>query len=370
MKKAGCVFLITLFIVSAGIHAGNTTGYTSNYQQVPILRFSYGPPTSLPSSGSQINSLDFCALLGVVTITPNGNQLYKPNMYSLNMNANLFIEGYVRQSNTITYNNEIPVKIRAITVLKNSVEQSVIVQNGTVSLGKQNGNALQGADSFSVYLVLVNDQRIPNYFIPGTTYRLTDSSNVGTFQVGAATGNNSNPQTIDITLNGVNPQIDAPFIGDGGPPSSTPDIPYAGDFEFSHRYNFSIISHGGFDIHDALFGHRPTIATLQLEVLEAEPNKEYGVDIAFRSSNPSGFKLHLNGDLSQHGFDYRLYLEQQEIENNAFMRWRQLYTQNATMCSATKEVKVSIDPSEELNSAPEGLYRDTVTVFIVSLDTL
>ena len=338
----------------------------------------YGPPPVLQGFGtsSGIQSSHFVALLGTLTITPDGNQLFQPNMFSLNLDTTLFIEGYVRPTPTTIINNQqIPVYIRAVSIAKGQVIQTSIVTGGQVVLGPQSGNVLGGSDFLTVYLVLVNEPTIPNYFIPGTVYRLTGDSNVGTFAVAASTGSSgSTPiEEVPISVNGNDPVEDAPFIGDtGGSGDTTPDIPYEGDFGFEHSYLFSILENGAnFNIQDAMMGLRPIIARVQSQLSgTTDPNKNYGVEIAFSSSDPTGFMLHMDGDLNKYGFPYQLYFGNELVINNELMTWRQLIPQGPNMITtATKDISVSVNPNHELVfNAPEGSYRDTVTVLIFPLD--
>ena len=369
----------------ATLHAGNTTAYVANYQQEPFLVFTYGIPSSIPVSGD-IPSLTtvsgntgiqpdyFTALLGVVTVTPDGNQTFQPEMFSLGLESNLFIEGYtyVNGGPGIQYSSAIPVHIRAITVVSEIVVQSAIVSPGEIPLGPETGNVTPGGTSMLVYLVLESSTTGEDFFIPGASYRLTDNSNVGFFGITATGSQNEPSETVPITLNGdTTIEVDAPFIGETGDPTTIPDIPYEGDFEFEYYFELTVTERFEyFDLQDALVGIPQVIARLQLKVFLAEENTEYGVEIAFSSSDPDGFELHLNGDISEYGFPYRLFLGNEEITNNIFMVWNQLYTQNNDTASVIKDVSVLVNPDPQVDNAPQGSYKDTVTVLIVPLDTI
>lgn len=355
------------------MNAGLFAAISSLYVQESPLNFAYGPPTVLQgfsSSDTNVQSTHFTALLGTLTISSDG-QLFDPALVDMQIETNLTIEGYVRPNSTsIQYNTQITVYIRAVSVAKNKVIKTAIIVGNHLTLGKNPGNVLGGTDNLYVYLIFMNEPTIANYFVPGTVYRLTDSSNVGTFELEATdSGGTTPPVDIPISVNGDPPAEDAPFIGSGA--GDTPDIPYEGDFEFTHRFDFSILSNpASFILEDAIAGLRPTIATLQLQVVHAQVNEEYGVQIAFSSKDPSGFKLHLDGDLSQHAIPYRLFLENEEIVNNQLTTWRNLYTQSNIFATAQKNVSVLITAIDSVDSAPEGSYQDTVTVIIIPLDTL
>ena len=355
------------------MNAGLFAAISSLYVQESPLNFAYGPPTVLQgfsSSDTNVQSTHFTALLGTLTISSDG-QLFDPALVDMQIETNLTIEGYVRPNSTsIQYNTQIPVYIRAVSVAKNKVIISAIIVGNHLTLGKNSGNVLGGTNNLYVYLILVNEPTIANYFVPGTVYRLTDSSNVGTFELEATdSGGNTPPADIPISVNGDPPAPDAPFIGSGA--GDTPDIPYEGDFDFNHHFDFSIVSNpASFILGDALAGIRPTIATLQLQVFNAQINEEYGVQIAFSSRNPLGFTLHLDGDLSKHGIPYRMFLGNDEIYNNELNIWRDLFTQSSNFASAQKNVTVLISAVDMVDAAPEGVYQDTVTVIIIPLDTL
>jgi len=366
-------YTVLLLFLLCILNAGLPAAISSVYMQESPLAFAYGPPSVLlgfSSADTKVQNSHFTALLGTLTVSSDG-QLFDPALVEMEITTNLTIEGYVRPNSlSIQYNTQIPVYIRAVSVAKNKVIKSAIIVGNSLTLGKNPGNVLGGTDNLYVYLILVNEPTIANYFVPGTTYRLTDSSNVGTFELVATdSGGNTAPVDIPISVNGNSPADEAPFIGSGA--GDNPDIPYEGDFEFTHRFDFCILSNPtSFILGDALAGLRPTIATLQLQVVNAQVNEEYGVQIAFSSKDPSGFKLHLDGELSQHAIPYRLFLENEEIFNNQLTIWRNLYTQSSMFATAQKDVSVLISAIDSVDSAPEGIYQDTVTVIIIPLDTL
>ena len=365
------LFLILLCI----IHVQLVAAITSNYQQEANLQFAYGPPSVLnafSTADTGIQNTHFVALLGTLTVEIDGNHLFDPALVEMQLSSNLTIEGYVRPNSTsIQYNNQIPVDIRAVSVAKNKVIKSEIINGSNFTLGKNSGNVLGGSDTLYVYLVLVHTLSDLNYFIPGTIYKLTESSNVGSFVLEAREGGNTPVEDVPVSVNGDAPVpgIPAPFIGTGS--GTTPDIPYEGDFDFTHYFNFTILSNpASFILGNATTGQRPTIATLQVQVFNALPGNEYGVNIAFSSKNQSGFTLHLDGDLSKHGIPYHLYLGTEEIFNNSISTWRQLFTQSNTLAVSTKDVSVSVSDLSAVSQALVGTYQDTVTVFIIPLDTL
>ncbi len=366
-------YTVFLLVLRCILHVQLFAVISSDYVQQTPLQFAYGPPTVLQafsSADTYILSTHFTALLGTLTISSDG-QLFDPALVDMEIDINLTIEGYVRPNSTsIQFNTQIPVYIRAVSVAKNKVIKSAIIVGNHLTLGKNPGNVLGGTDSLYVYLVLVNEPTIADYFVPGTIYRLTDASTVGTFDLEAAdSGGNTAPIEIPISVNGSAPAPDAPFIGSGS--GDVPDIPYEGDFDFDHYFNFSILSTpASFILSEAIADLRPTIASLQLQVLNAEINTEYGVQIAFSSKNPQGFTLHLDGNLAYHGIPYRLFLGNEEIMNNELTIWRGLQTQSNSFATAQKDVTVLISATDMVDSAPERIYQDTVTVIIIPLDTL
>mgnify|MGYP007131776237 CR=1 FL=1 len=65
-----------------------------------------------------------------------------------------------------------------------------------------------------------------------------------------------------------------------------------------------------------------------------------------------------------------MFLGNDEIYNNELNIWRDLFTQSSNFASAKKNVTVLISAVDMVDSAPEGVYQDTVTVIIIPLDTL
>ena len=179
--------------------------------------------------------------MGTLTISSDG-QLFDPALVDMQIETNLTIEGYVRPNSTsIQYNTQIPVYMRAASVAKNKVIKSTIIAGNLLTLGKNPKNVPCGTDSLYVYLILVNEPMIADYFVPGTIYRLTDASTVGSFELEATdSGANTPPADIPISVNGDPPAPDAPFIGSGS--KDVPDIPYEGEFVFDHYFNFTIVS--------------------------------------------------------------------------------------------------------------------------------
>lgn len=364
------LLLLTLFCIYC---ADVSAAITSDYEQEVDLQFAYGAPPVLQafsSADTAIASTHFVALLGTLTVTTDGNTLFDPALVDMSFNTNLYIEGYIRPNSvSIQYSQQIPVYIRAISVAKNKVIKSAIIVGGNLTLGNNPGNVLGGSDALLVYLVLVNVPPSIDYFIPGTTYRLSESSNVGSFALEATSGGNTPVEDVLIAVNGSTPQDDAPFIGTGT--GTPPPIPYEGDFDFTHSFDFTILSNpASFIISDALSGLKPVIASLQLQVINALPGNEYSVSIAFSGKDQSGFTLHLDGNLAKYGIPYRLFWGTEEIITNQLMTWRELFTQNSTMAVALKQISLSITDVAAVDAAPEGDYQDIVTVIIIPLDSI
>lgn len=152
------------------------------------------------------------------------------------------------------------------------------------------------------------------------------------------------------------------------------EIPFEGEgVPFTHQYEFKILDNPmNFDLQQAILGNRPVIATLELKVTNAQENIEYGVEIAFTSKDPTGFKLHLDGDLSQHGIPYQLYFDYDlnPIPHSTFIEWGNLFVSGDSTGTMQRNITVSVNDGPELGEAPQGQYSDTVTVNVVPLELL
>lgn len=376
MKGKYVISLIVLLASLSVLPATPTpSNITSTYYPEPYLQFQYGPPSVLQNFSSSSTLLypdDFIAMLGRVVIETDGNTLFDPSLIQMNISLDLTIEGYGRDPTSGMFVfAEVPVELRAISVVGGSVISSVIVEGTTINLAPNPGNVLKGTSSMITYLVLVNTSQGYDYFIPGTYYTLTDDSVIGNFGIAAEESGNQDPIDIPVSLEGSDPEDTAPFLPQTVDP--TPDIPFEGEgYPFEHAFILSILSNPAyFDLAQAMItGNRIEIATVSLQVIDALPDHEYGVEIAFSSSDPLGFSVHLNGDLSEHGIPYRLYLGDSEIQNKQFTVWRNLFTNGTTIGEAQKSITVSVDPGTAIDEAPEGTYHDTVTVVVIPLDTL
>ncbi len=388
MKKRWITILI-LTLVSAGIPlaAGDVT-ITSTYYPEPYLSFQYGPPTevaSLSTSQSKIYSTNLTALLGYMILETDGNQLFDPSLISLNVSPSLYIEGYVRDEETgqITY-AQIPADLRAISGVSNDTDHaimdsfisSVIVYPPDIHLATNSGNAIPSAHAMVTFFVLVAQEDVNfDIYIPGVIYTLTDDSTVGSFAVSAEGQSTEETTVIPVSVDGATETEDAPFIPDTGTGTGEEvEIPFGGGgYTFDHYFDFSVLDNNAdFDLSQAVQGLRPTIASVQLQVLNALPDQEYGVEIAFTSKNPAGFTLNLDGDVNKYGIPYHLYFgtDTTEIPHAQFIDWANLFTGSETFASTSRDITVSIDSGTVVDQALEGNYSDTVTVNIIPLDIL
>lgn len=381
--KVRWFLIITLLVLCMGfLSAKQEVTITSSYITEPFLQFNYGPPPVLAgynSADTKIYPSNLCALLGTLTLETDGNNLFDPALIHINVSTNTYIQGYVKDPGTgqIVYADAIPVTLRAISVTKKGIS-SVIVENGSIDLvPDSNGNVLGNASSMPIYIVIIAPDMGYNYYIPGVVYSLGENSTIGSFGV-SAVGQGQEPFVdipVEVDHSGA-PTTDAPFIPGATAPGSDLDIPFGGGgFEFDHYYVFSIINNPAeFDIYQAISGIHQTVATAQLQVLEAQPSTEYGVEIAFSSKDPTGFKLHLNDDLSEYAIPYQLFYGQNNtpIPHAQFIIWDGLISNTNTNASATMEktITVLVNDGSEASGAPQGHYSDTVTVNIIPLDTI
>lgn len=381
MKKRWLLIAIIIILTNGFLAAKQDVTILSSYDTADFLQFQYGPPTPLvgfASSDTEISPSNLCALLGTLTLWTDGNNLFDPELINITVSTSLYIEGYVRDQTTgqIVYQEQIPVTMRAITVIDGSVVDSVPIENGTIDLVSGGGNVLPGqVQTLTTYIVLIAEDNGFEYYIPGVYYSLDENSSIGSFGVSADGQGQQEFEEIPVEVDGSGTATPtAPFIPTAPVPGDEVEIPFEGDgFPFEHQYAFSIISNpASFDLQDALLGNRPVIATVELQVTQAEQNTEYGVEIAFTSKNPNGFRLHLNGDLSLYGIPYQLFFGQdlQPIPHAQFIEWRNLLTNSSTFASMEKTITVSVNDGPEVGEAPQGQYSDTVTVNIIPLDTL
>lgn len=381
MKKSWLLIAIFIILTNGILVAKKDITITSSYETEQYLQFQYGPPPVLSTFNSgdiEIYPANLCALLGTLTLWTNGNNLFDPELINISVSTSLFIEGYVRDTNTgqIVYEEQIPVTLRAITIIGGAVADSVLVENGTIDLVSGGGNVLPGqVDTLTTYIVMIAPDYGYDYYIPGVYYSLDENSSIGSFGVSADGQGQQEFEEIPVEVDGSGTATPtAPFIPSAPVPGDEVEIPFEGDgFPYEHQYAFSIISNpASFDLQDAILGNRPVIATLQLEVSLAEENTEYGVEIAFTSKDPDGFKLHLNGDLSEYEIPYQLYFgyDLEPIPHAQFIEWRNLFTSNNTFASMQETITVSIHDGENIWEAPQGQYSDTVTVNIIPLDIL
>lgn len=352
---------------------------TISYVTEPTFQLQFGPPSVLAgySSGhTKIDPTDLSALLGTLILETTGNNLKSPKLTQVTISTNVLLKGYVKNSNgQIVYNSAIPVTLKAISVVRGNVVGSAPIIHNVVELAPNKGNIMPNAKIMHIYIVLVAKNERYDYFIPGVVYSLNENSTIGNFGFSATGQGNQNftDIPIDVNYSGAGTP-NAPFIPGASVPGAEVDLPFEGDgFCFNHEYIFTILSNpASFSLQQALMGLYQTVGTLQLQVTEAEKNKEYGVEIAFTSMNPSGFMLHLDGDLNQYGFPYKLHFgpNYQEITNNEFIVWKNLFTNNYTFATVEKTISVSVSDDLATREAPGGYYCDTVKIHIIPLDSV
>ncbi len=217
MKKRWLLIAIILILTNGFLAAKQDVTILSSYDTADFLQFQYGPPASLvgfASSDTGITPSNLCALLGTLTLWTDGNNLFDPELINITVSTSLFIEGYVRDLNTgqIVYQNQIPVTMRAITVIGGSVVDSVLVTNGTIDLVSSGGNVLPGqVQTLTTYIVLIAQDNGFEYYIPGVYYSLDETSNLGTFGVSADGQGNQEFTEIPVNVDDTGEVPVAPF---------------------------------------------------------------------------------------------------------------------------------------------------------------
>lgn len=323
-------------------------------------------PYFMEADPNNFSAYHFVAQLGTLTFTSTDGKLFNPTMIAIDTNINFTFRGMMDQGR-----EENSLFRLASAYRINNKEEWVRLDHGNFvnSLTSTSGNL--NSSTFEVRIYLYSDQAASRY-VPNATYTWV-SGDFGGFNVQVRKNTNTNTYNY-IPVNGqiippdgttppANPQPIL-FGGASVPPDS---LPY-GDPVYYTDYSFTILQNTDvFNIGSAYTQSVP-IATANLKLERTDPKiQNYGVNVTFSGlkDTADSFNLQLQNTASTFTYliPYTLTFGGEIVQHDQVYPWTMLDKINTNQ----KNIAVKIFDQAKAEKAPEGTYRDTITVTITPL---
>lgn len=318
---------------------------------------------------SPLNTNKLVAHMGTLTIKPEGNQLFDPNILNVNLSTSFQFTGPITWSNDwqtglpIYENQATFFTLYAVSTVKGVTQANPLYQgDGSQPLRTENGNL--NVSLFTAEFYLVSDQDWWRYK-PGGQYALT-SGTFGGFQVAVANSGSGywpGNETL-VPVNNNDPHVTTPLLSSGtsAPPQPVP----FGQPTNTVSYLLSIVDNQSFSITQAYGTQIARVARAQLTIANSVPNASYGVQVVFSNrSNSPHFSLHLDGLSSLYSIPYTLRFNGKDVVGGSPIGWTGLLEG-----THTKDIQVTKVDGIKADMAPAGIYSDTITINITPIDTI
>lgn len=362
--------LVIMVLISVPLALLGAYPYT--YTQEPIIHFSKGSDTPGYSTISGHGN-DFVGLLGTITLDYSNNPttLKMPAVLYTNNVGSLRCKGPRMGGGTGNFG----FYITAVTYINNSSSASYRSQMTQRVVLLTNGATVSNISNLKVEFYLISWES-SSAFVPGQNYTLFHGT-IGTFNVADSSENNIWYDTDYILLEGqtMNPNTNEPTttnpIVGSGPSSTLPNtVPYVND-DYPQQvlqYQLSIINRTQIDLFNAYGTLKTKVADAQVTMVNGRSNDTYKVNINFNSSSIvlGEFNLHLDGNTNLYEIPYNLTFNGTPVVPGDNLLWDQI----SPSTPSVKPIYVTGIIQGKAESAPSGIYSDTITVTIIPIDTL
>lgn len=351
-------FLLGIILILLGVPLFSAV--EASYFPEPSLRFyrayNYGP-FFMEADPNASNADFFVAHLGTLIFTSTDGKLFNPTMINIATNINFTFRGMMDNG------EENSIFRLASAYRKNNSEEWVRLDHGNDVNSLTNTQGNLNTSNFEVRLYLLSDQPASRY-VYNAIYTWVSGS-FGGFNIQVKKDQNVNDYTYVpvngqiVPSDGTAPSVPEPMLV-GGATDPKP-LPY-GDLVYNTEYLFSIQNVRSFALSSAYGTKLAPIATANLELVQTDPNKDYGVNVKFSNQTGSDiFRLHLQDTQGiQYLIPYTLTFGGSQVVPNVDMPWSGLDTANPN----TKEIGVTGINPNIAERGPEGNYMDTIEVYI------
>ena len=371
MRRRLFPILLAMVLISIPISTvGATSDYTVTYTPESYIQFMKGSDTPGYVSPPNVAN-EFVGLLGTMVLTVNDPPATLIHPSILYTNGTTYFQFSGLRANPTPSASSFGFYIEIVTYINSSATPSYRepMTQEFVFLTDQTISSNISSLKVEFYFVSWEDSSV---FIPGEHYELYQGT-IGNFNLAVSSEENIWNDTDYILLEGQTidpitnePSNPMPIVG-GGPTSTLPDtVPYVDE---SHppqvlQYLLSIIDEQTIELSDAYWPDRTVVAKAKIDLINATPGTNYKVDIKFDSNsvNLGKFHLHLDGDLNQYGIPYSLYFKQDIVVPGENIRWNQILNYPEQTIKLTGVIQ------DDVERAPAGTYRDTITVTITAVD--
>ncbi len=338
---------------------------TATFIPASYLSFKTGEKISIPPStpAGTFDSDKLVAYLGTIEIRKEPNDhYYDPQMVNHGSAKDFEVKGRVTRGNEVT-----KFQTYAHTSLSDPFRIRLSRPQEALYDGKD-GTEIT-ADPFIVNLFLVSKHDSSRY-IEGETYTIV-SGTLGSFNIKVTTSLvpkveefiSINGQTIPPGGGAPDSPIELPDIG---PDSSVPEIPFGDDDPPPVTFQVDILEESPFNLMQACDYTGVKVATTEITVVNGVVGEDYSIQVKFTNpQNATSFSLRPQGNPNGYAIPYKLrFGDEYNIKGGDLYDWDNLIVNGLN----SREIKVYDINKTTADNAPAGIFEDTITVEIFSVN--
>lgn len=347
--------LLLLLLLPLSLHAA----ITATYDPMPVLFFE---PSISPLPANRL-----VAHLGTLTIHTGGDNLFSPNLLTVNMSYDFYFTGPTSWGNTTNgqpdyQNSESQFYLYAVSTLKNKTVAQIL-NRGTNYHPIRSDQGNWNVATFVAELYLVSHHPL-SYYKLNAQYILTRGT-LGSFQVGVPTSS-SDYKAGDplVPINGSPATSTTPILS----PGTNPENPIIyGDPPEHPTVLLAIKEQRNISLSQAIGTSTTKVAEAEIQMLNGQIGIQYAVDVIFTNvANTSSFQLLLqNGGSSSSTIPYGLHFNNTNVTPGQAIRWSGL-----TSTPQSQDIMVTGVTASAAQQALAGYYEDTIIVNIIPVDTI
>ncbi len=227
------------------------------------------------------------------------------------------------------------------------------------------------ANPFIVNLFLVSKQTTPPSYIEGEALTI-ESGELGSFNIKVSTSLTPKVEEF-ISINGQtippgggapsDPPIELPLIGSGTP---IPEIIFGDDDPPPVTFQVDVLEESPFNLMQACDYTGVRVATMDVRVVNGVQGEDYAIQVKFTNpQNSTSFSLRPQGKPNGYAIPYKLrFGDEYNIKGGDLYDWDDLVVNGFN----SKDIKVYDINKTIADNAPAGIFEDTITVEIFSVN--
>ncbi len=338
---------------------------TATFFPASYLSFKTGEKISvLPCTpAGTFGSDKLVAYLGTIEIRKEPNDhYYNPLMVNHGSAKDFEVEGRVTQGNEVT-----KFETYAHTSLNDPFRIRLSRPQEALYDGKDSTEITAAPFIVNLFLVSKHDS---SRYIEGETYTIVKGT-LGSFNIKVSTSLSPkveefisiNGQTIPPGGGAPDSPIELPDIGLG---SSIPEIIFGDHDPPPVTFQVDVLEESPFNLIQACDYTGVRVATIDVRVVNGVQGEDYAIQVKFTNpQNATSFSLRPQGKPNGYAIPYKLkFGDTYNIKGGDLYGWDNLSVNGLN----SKEIKVYDISKTTADNAPTGIFEDTITIEIFSLN--